>query len=261
MWNEAGGKDVKIVGSFDSDMNGPFAGFPQKGKGRWKAFLRGLGAFAAMTLAAGVSRAQVPTPTPNVPSAASRLMAMESSALTTTPTSTPTGTHSPLPTFTPLRTLPFTATSTPTSTATASPTGTLSPSATPTPTSTHTSTPTKTATRTPTSTPTATPTPGVFKFVVSPKPDAQGQIHFSWGVNVQVDQVYLKVYTSGFRLVWDENFNKEKRPDYLTSGDHEVTWDGKDEEGRPMPPGLYLCFLDMTAGKKSYESSGKTEIP
>lgn len=183
--------------------------------------------------------------------------------LTPTPTNTPAGTHSPRPTSTSVRTLPFTMTPTVTMTwsPTSSPTGTLSPSLTPTPTSTHTSTPTKTATRTPTSTPTATPTPGVFKFLVSPKPDAQGQIHFSWGVNVQVDQVYLKVYTSGFRLVWDESFGKEKRPDYLTSGDHEVTWDGKDEEGRPMPPGLYLCFLDMTAGKKNYQSSGKTEIP
>ena len=126
---------------------------------------------------------------------------------------------------------------------------------------TPTATPTKTSSPTPTSTQTATITPGVFKFSISPKPDAQGQVHFGWISNIPADQVFLAVYTSGFRVVRRFNFSKDKNPEELTIGSHDLTWDGKDEEGRPMPPGIYLCFIDMNVGKKKYETSGKTEIP
>jgi flagellar hook assembly protein FlgD len=98
-------------------------------------------------------------------------------------------------------------------------------------------------------------------FTVSPKPDDTGLIKFSWGVNIPSDSVILNVYTSGFRLVRNFEFNKEETPDYLTPGSHEYTWDRKDEENRLMPPGIYLCFVDIRAGKKKYEASGKTEIP
>lgn len=75
------------------------------------------------------------------------------------------------------------------------------------------------------------------------------------------DEAYLRVYTSGFRLVWEEDFSKDEKPEYLGAGTHETTWNGRDDEGRPMPPGTYLCFISVTSGKKNYESSSKTEIP
>lgn len=71
----------------------------------------------------------------------------------------------------------------------------------------------------------------------------------------------MRVYTSGFRLVWEENFNPKEKPEFLTLGTHETTWNGKDDEGRSMPPGTYLCFISLTVGKKTYEGSGKTEMP
>jgi len=101
----------------------------------------------------------------------------------------------------------------------------------------------------------------VFQFKVSPKPDSQGRISFSWGVNIPADRVFLKIYSSGFRLARDFEFNKLDSPDYLTKGAHEFFWDAKDEQGRPMPPGSYLCFIDINVKKKVYEASSKTMIP
>ncbi len=63
------------------------------------------------------------------------------------------------------------------------------------------------------------------------------------------------------RPVVNFEFNKHEKPEYLTAGTHEVVWDGRDEEERPMPPGSYICFISITVGKKTYEASGKTEIP
>lgn len=189
---------------------------------------------------------------------------------TATPTSTVTITATPSPTFTitltPTQTLTPTITLSPTitPTPTVTSTGTL-PTSTWTPTITLTSTitytPTKTCTITPTFTLTSTATPGVFKFFVSSKPDRDGQIKFNWGANVKADEVNLKVYTSGFRLAREFDFNKEQNPENLTAGPHEITWDGKDEEDRPMPPGSYLCFVRVNVDKKTYEASGKTNIP
>lgn len=71
----------------------------------------------------------------------------------------------------------------------------------------------------------------------------------------------MRVFTSGFRLVWEEVFNKDQKPEFLTTDPHDVTWNGRDDQGRPMPPGSYICFISVTVGKKSYESSSKTEIP
>jgi len=122
-------------------------------------------------------------------------------------------------------------------------------------------TPTCTISRTPTITLTPTSTPGVFKFDVSPKPDAQGRISFGWEVNIPADRVYLKIYSSGFRLARDFEFSKIDSPDYLTRGPHLFYWDGKDEQTRRMPPGNYLCFIDINVKKKVYEASSKTEIP
>lgn len=174
-------------------------------------------------------------------------------------TSTFTPTVPITPTFTPTHTPTITATPT------NSPTGTQSPvpnaTASSSPTATPSSTPTKTETLSPTPSPTYTSTPGVFQFNVSPKPDAQGQIHFQWGTTIPADEAYLRVFTGGFRLVWEETFNKNEKPEFLTTDPHDVTWNGRDDQARPMPPGFYICFISVTVGKKTYESSSKTEIP
>jgi hypothetical protein len=184
-----------------------------------------------------------------------------------TPAAVWTPENSPTPVFTPTPEFSATVTSTGTntaiftSTATFTATGTLTPSDTPTPTSTDTHTVTLTPTITSTPTATATSTPGIFQFSVSPKPDGQGQIRFAWGTTVPADEVFLKIYSSGFRIVHEFHFTPKDKPEFLASGGHEAVWDGKDEQRRPMPPGTYLCFINVNVGKKRYEASGKTEIP
>ena len=84
---------------------------------------------------------------------------------------------------------------------------------------------------------------------------------FKWGTTISADEVFLKVYTSGFRIVREFDFNQQERADLLDAGPHDFAWDLRDEEKRPMPPGNYLCFIDVKVGKKRYEASGKTEIP
>lgn len=139
---------------------------------------------------------------------------------------------------------------------------TPSPTVTPTVSGTPQSPPqTPTFTTTPTSTLTMTPTPGVFIFSVSPKPGDDGRIRFRWGVNVQADEVFLKVYSSGFRLVHGWHFNTKEGREYLIAGSHEFLWDGRDGYGRRFPPGLYLCFIDIRVGERHFESSGRTGIP
>ncbi len=128
-----------------------------------------------------------------------------------------------------------------------------------------THTPTNTATRTftstPTSTPTLTSTPGVFQFSVSPELDVNGKIQFNWGSTIQSEEVSIKIYTSGFRLVRAFSFDKREHPENLDAGIHDLTWDGRDEGGHPMPTGNYFCFININAGKKTYEASGRTNIP
>jgi flagellar hook assembly protein FlgD len=101
----------------------------------------------------------------------------------------------------------------------------------------------------------------VFLFKVSPKPDPQKNVGFKWGANLAADRVFLKIFSSGFRLVRSFEFTKVDSPDFLTKGPHEFKWDGKDEQNRPMPPGSYFCFIDINVKKKTYEASSKTEIP
>jgi len=200
--------------------------------------------------------------TPTSPSPFTRTPTFtDSPTITLTPTGTLTPSKTPTPTWTFTPSFTWTYTFTITNTPTDTPTGTLTPSNTFTPTSTPTMTSTKTFTPTITHTPTATSTPGVYKFTVSPKPDGQGLVHFVWATTIAADETYVRVYSSGFRLVWEVNFNKNEKPENLTLGSHEAAWNGQDDEGRSMPPGTYLCFVSLTVGKKSYEASGKTDIP
>jgi flagellar hook assembly protein FlgD len=110
-------------------------------------------------------------------------------------------------------------------------------------------------------TPTATSTPGVSVFKVSPKPEADGTIKFQWETTTKAKEVDVKVFTSGFRMVRQFSFDQHQQNENLKAGPHETTWDGKDEQGRPMPSGTYLCFILIQTDKKDYEASGKTEIP
>jgi flagellar hook assembly protein FlgD len=110
-------------------------------------------------------------------------------------------------------------------------------------------------------TPTATSTPGIFKFKVSPKPEADGQIKFQWETTMKAKEVDVKIFTSGFRIVRQFSFDQHHQTDNLKAGSHDMAWNGKDEEDRPMPPGVYLCFILVQTAEKDYEASGKTNIP
>jgi len=110
-------------------------------------------------------------------------------------------------------------------------------------------------------TPTGTPTPGVFKFNVSPKPETDGKIKFQWGTTIKAREINIKIFTSGFRLVEQFSFDKQAHSENLSAGEHEMSWDGKDEQGRAMPSGNYLCFVVIETEKKDYEASAKTNIP
>jgi hypothetical protein len=174
-----------------------------------------------------------------------------------TPTKTATVTNTPTRTNTP------TITGTPTETATGTlPTNTSTPTKTPTFTPTATGTlPTSTRTPTMTMTATATSTPGIFEFKVSPKPEADGQIKFQWEATMKAKEVDVKIFTSGFRIVRQFSFDQHQHNDNLTVGPHDMSWNGKDEQDRAMPPGTYLCFVLVQTEKKDYEASGKTNIP
>ncbi len=168
------------------------------------------------------------------------------------PTDTATVTLTPTATVSPTGTLP---------TQTFSPTITHTPTVTLTRTVTTSPTKTRTSTATITMTPTLTSTPGVFLFKVSPKPEADGKIKFEWGTTIRAKETNVKIFTSGFRLVRQFSFDRNVHPENLNVGQHEMTWDGKDEEDRAMPPGNYLCFIVVETEKKDYESSAKTNIP
>jgi flagellar hook assembly protein FlgD len=145
---------------------------------------------------------------------------------------------------------------------TKTPTITLTPTQTATGTlPTHTFTPTATPTNTITMTPTMTSTPGVFAFKLSPKPGADGKVKFQWGLTMKALEVNVKIFTSGFRMVRQFGFDKHHQSENIMPGEHEMTWDGKDEEDRTMPPGNYLCFIEAETEKKTYEASGMTNIP
>ncbi len=75
------------------------------------------------------------------------------------------------------------------------------------------------------------------------------------------DEVSLRVYTSGFRLVQKFAFNSEDGEDQLNDGIHMYLWDGLDEVKRSVPPGNYLCFITVYVGKKKYEAAGQFEVP
>jgi flagellar hook assembly protein FlgD len=97
--------------------------------------------------------------------------------------------------------------------------------------------------------------------VVSPKPEADGVIRFKWGATVKAREVDVKIFTSGFRLVRQFSFDKHEHNENLSTGPHEITWNGRDEEDRAMPSGIYLCYILVETDKKDYEDSSKTEIP
>ncbi|HTA76195.1 MAG TPA: hypothetical protein VK791_03440 [bacterium] len=197
--------------------------------------------FFLILLAPGFLQAQS-TSTASVPTPTAVLKPTNTSTFTMTPTASvsptgtlPTQTFSPTITHTPTVTLTYTITNSPTKTSTCTSTITM--------------------------TPTLTSTPGVFLFKVSPKPEVDGKIKFEWGTTIKSKETNVKIFTSGFRMVRQFSFDRNTHPENLNPGQHEMTWDGKDEEDRAMPPGNYLCFIVVETEKKDYESSAKTNIP
>jgi flagellar hook assembly protein FlgD len=78
---------------------------------------------------------------------------------------------------------------------------------------------------------------------------------------MRAKEVDIKVFTSGFRIVRQFSFDQHAHNENLKEGPHDMTWNGKDEQDRPMPSGNYLCYILVGTEKKDYEASGKTNIP
>ncbi len=78
---------------------------------------------------------------------------------------------------------------------------------------------------------------------------------------MKAKEVDVKIFTSGFRIVRQFSIDQHHQNENLKAGPHDIDWNGKDEQDRAMPPGIYLCFILVQTEKKDYEASGKTNIP
>jgi flagellar hook assembly protein FlgD len=94
-----------------------------------------------------------------------------------------------------------------------------------------------------------------------PARPVDGKIRFHWGTTIPADEVFIRVYSSGFRLVRNFEFNSKNDSDQLTAGTHDFDWDCTDDVKRVLHPGTYLCFIEVKSGKTKFEANGQTEIP
>jgi hypothetical protein len=176
--------------------------------------------------------------------------------MTATPTASPTATISATYTVTPTGTPTFTVTRTGTPTATGTSTPTLTSTPTITLTSTHTPTatvsptrtitrtvlPTQTCSRTPTLTPTLTPAPSSGEVFVYPNPfnpakAADNSLKFE---NVPPN-AELRVFTVSGELVRK-----------VTAAQGRLVWDGKNENGAEVVPGIYIYLIKPPEGETKH---------
>ena len=61
----------------------------------------------------------------------------------------------------------------------------------------------------------------------------------------QASQVTVAVYALDGRRVW------QARPGTQSAGRHIVRWDGRDEDGQSVPPGVYMAGVEVTTDKGS----------
>ena len=78
--------------------------------------------------------------------------------------------------------------------------------------------------------------------VITPNGDGlndQGEIRFSIANVNLARQIDLRVYDLGGRIVWQES--------RMSFGDQVFFWDGRDNNGNLVAPGIYLCRVEVDA--------------
>jgi len=80
---------------------------------------------------------------------------------------------------------------------------------------------------------------------------------FVYLLSSSADHFSLKIYTAAGRLIRQFNGRNSEDPDPLSADYHEITWDGKDEEGMAVANGVYFYRLTARSGDKSEEKTGK----
>lgn len=91
-----------------------------------------------------------------------------------------------------------------------------------------------------------------------PNPSSNG---FFFGIqisgNVQPDEFQLQVYNRDGRNIGDYTEADAPR---LIIGSNTIKWNGTDESGNPLSPGIYLYRLTIRNGEQNFLSSGKLMI-
>ncbi len=80
---------------------------------------------------------------------------------------------------------------------------------------------------------------------------------FVYLLSSSADKFSLRIYTAAGRLIRRFDGRGSEDPDPLSADYHEITWDGKDEEGFTVANGVYFYRLTARSGDKTEEKTGK----
>jgi len=80
---------------------------------------------------------------------------------------------------------------------------------------------------------------------------------FVYLLTSSADKLSLRIYTAAGRLIRQFDGRGTEDPDPLSADYHEITWDGKDEEGFTVANGVYFFRLTARSGDKTEEKVGK----
>jgi len=80
---------------------------------------------------------------------------------------------------------------------------------------------------------------------------------FVYLLSSSADKLSLRIYTASGRLIREFNGASAEDPNPLSADYHEITWDGRDEEGYEAANGVYFYRLTARSGDKSEEITGK----
>ncbi len=80
---------------------------------------------------------------------------------------------------------------------------------------------------------------------------------FVYLLSSSADQLSLRIYTASGRLIRAFNGAGVEDPNPLSADYHEITWDGRDQEGYEVANGVYFYRLTARSGDKSEEITGK----
>jgi hypothetical protein len=80
---------------------------------------------------------------------------------------------------------------------------------------------------------------------------------FAYLLSSSAEKLSLKIYTAAGKLIRHFDGSNAEDPNPLSADYHEITWDGKDEEGFEVANGVYFYRLTARAGDKTEEKTGK----